>query len=443
LSNYPDPRSKSARLHERAKAVLPGGNTRSSIFLSPYPIYAQSGQGCRVTDVDGVERIDFLNNYTTLIHGHAHPAIEEAVLRQLRRGASFAHPTESEIELAELLCSRVRSFEQVRFTNSGTEAVMQAIKAARAFTGRTKIAKCEGCYHGTYDWSEVSLDTAPDNWGEEPASQVHARGAPPSVAEEVVVIPYNDIERAESILDRHAGELAAVIVDPLPQRAGLIAASDAFLTRLRSFTKGRNILLILDEVIAFRLGFHGAQSALGVEPDLTTLGKIIGGGLPVGALAGTRRIMDMFDPSSGRAPVPHAGTFNANPLTMAGGLTAMRMLTQEAFERLNTLGERVRRELRRALNTAGINGMVTGMGSLFMIHLDESPQGGYRAIQISRARDKAFGWLFQYLLNHGIIINAQGMGSLSTVMTESDVDRLPETLLAGLRAMPKELLSPA
>lgn len=440
MTNYPDPNSKSAQLFERAKAVLPGGNTRSSIFLTPYPIYAKSGKGCRITDVDGVERIDYLNNYTTLIHGHAHPAIEEAVMRQLKLGASFAHPTEGEIELAELLSSRVRSFEQVRFTNSGTEAVMQAIKAARAFTGKTKIAKCEGCYHGTYDWSEVSLDTGPENWGDEPASVVSAKGAPQSVADEVVVIPYNDIEAAEKILERHASELAAVIVDPLPQRAGLIAASDAFLTRLRSFTKGRNILLILDEVIAFRLGYHGAQTALGVEPDLTTLGKIIGGGLPVGALAGKRKVMEMFNQSSGHAAVAHAGTFNANPLTMAGGLTAMRMLTQEAFERLNTLGERVRRELRRAMNTAGVNGMVTGMGSLFMIHLDQSPQGGYRAIQLARAKDKAFGWLYRYLLNNGVVINAQGMGSLSTVMTESDVDKLPETLLAGLRAMPKELL---
>jgi glutamate-1-semialdehyde 2,1-aminomutase len=227
----------------------------------------------------------------------------------------------------------------------------------------------------------------------------------------------------------------------MPQRAGLIPASDAFLTRLRSFTKGRGILLILDEVIAFRVGYHGAQHALGVEPDLTTLGKIIGGGLPVGALAGKRKVMDVFNPVNGRPDVPHAGTFNANPLTMAGGLSAMRMLTREAFERLNTLGERVRREMRRALNAAGMGGMITGMGSLFMIHLNESPQGGYRAIQEARGKDKAWPWLFEYLLNHGVVLNAQGMGCLSTVMDEAIVDQLAETLLAGLRALPKGLLA--
>ena len=443
MSIYPDPASKSARLHERASKVLPGGNTRTSIFLSPYPIYAKSGKGCRVTDVDGVERIDYLNNYTTLIHGHAHPEIEKAVIRQLQLGASFAHPTESEVELAELLCGRVNSFEQIRFTNSGTEAVMQAIKAARAFTGKPKIAKCEGCYHGTYDWTEVSLDASPETWGEAgaPQSARDAKGTPQSVQDGVVVIPYNDIEKAEKILDQHAGELAAVIVDPMPQRAGLIPASDAFLTRLRSYTKGHGILLILDEVIAFRVGYHGAQHALGVEPDLTTLGKIIGGGLPVGAFAGKRTVMEVFNPVNGRPDVPHAGTFNANPLTMAGGLAAMRMLTQEAFERLNTLGERARRELRRALNASGMGGMITGMGSLFMIHLNESPQGGYRAIHQAREKDKAWPWLFEYLLNHGFVLNAQGMGCLSTVMDEAIIDRLAETLLAGLRALPKELLA--
>ncbi|MEE8555626.1 MAG: aspartate aminotransferase family protein [bacterium] len=441
MSTYPDEKSKSAHLYERACRVLPGGNSRSSIFQSPYPIYAQSGKGCRITDVDGVERIDFLNNYTTLIHGHAHPEIQAAVVKALERGASFAHPTESEIEMAELLTERVGSFERVRFTNSGTEAVMNAVKAARAYTGKTKIAKCEGCYHGVYDWTEVSLDSTPENWGEEePAAVAYCDGTPQSVLDDVVVIPYNDIDAAERILAQHAGELAAVIVDPLPARAGLIPASDSFLTRLRSFTKGHGILLILDEVISFRVGYHGAQTALGVQPDLTTLGKIIGGGLPVGALAGKAGIMEVFDPRQARVPVPHAGTFNANPLTMAGGLAAMRLLSQEACERLNTLGERVRRELRRAFNVAGVPGMITGMGSLFMIHPHDKPIESYRAVRTARAADKAFDWIFHYLLNHGIVMSAQGLGALSTVMTESDVDRLPETLLAALREIPKELL---
>lgn len=438
---YPDPNSRSAKLHERACRVLPGGNTRASIFLSPYPIYAASGRGSRVTDVDGVERIDFLNNYTTLIHGHAHPAIHEAVARQLERGASYAHPTESEIELAELLCGRVPSFEQVRFTNSGTEAVMMAIKAARAHTGRTRIAKCEGIYHGTYDYAEVSLDSGPESWGEAaPAAVPHAVGTPGHVADDVVVIPYNDAAAAERILAPHAAELAAVLVDPMPTKAGLVPASEDFLDTLRRFTRAHGIVFILDEVITFRLGYHGAQGALGTEADLTTMGKIIGGGLPVGALAGRAELMRAFDPRHGRPAVAHAGTFNANPLTMAGGLAAMQLLTPEAFERLNTAGERARQALREAFRTAGVPGQVTGMGSMFMLHLHQRPIRGYRDMVAAADAGEAWQWVFRHLLNHGVVTNSAGMGNLSTVMGPGELDHLAQTLLDALRALPRELL---
>src|SRR5437899_11710983 len=201
-----EPGSKSAALWARAQGVMPGGNTRTTVYMSPYPPYAASGDGCWITDVDGDRRLDCLNNYTALIHGHAHPAIVEAATRRLAQGASFPLPTPEEVDLAALLCERVPSAERVRFTNSGSEAVMMAIKGARAYTGRPKIAKFEGAYHGSYDYAEVSLSSSPENWGslDAPASTVYSRGTPPSVLEDVVVLPFNHPERPVARIERGA-----------------------------------------------------------------------------------------------------------------------------------------------------------------------------------------------------------------------------------------------
>src|SRR5262245_33313534 len=248
---YTSADSASARLWERAQRVLPGGNTRTTVFMGPRPIYAAEGEGCWLTDVDGERRLDLLNNYTSLIHGHAHAAVTEAATRRLSRGASFALPTPEEIDLAALLAERVPSVEQVRFTNSGSEAVMVAIKAARAFTGRHKIAKFEGAYHGSYDWAEVSLGSSPNDWGplEAPASLPYSKGTPPSVLDEVVVLPFNHGRLAAARIEREAKHLAAVVVDPVPNRVGLMPARAEFLTALREVTAAHGILLVFDEVI--------------------------------------------------------------------------------------------------------------------------------------------------------------------------------------------------
>src|SRR5215468_3513188 len=220
------PGSRSAALWARAQHVMPGGNTRTTVYMAPYPPYAASGDGCWVTDVEGDRRLDCLNNYTALIHGHAHPEIVEATTRRLALGSSFPLPTPEEIELAALLCERLPSAERVRFTNSGSEAVMIAIKGARAFTGRPKIAKFEGAYHGSYDYAEVSLGSTPENWGSlaAPASTAYSKGTPPAVLEDVVVLPFNHLEQAVARIEREARHLAAVLVDPVPNRVGLVPA---------------------------------------------------------------------------------------------------------------------------------------------------------------------------------------------------------------------------
>jgi glutamate-1-semialdehyde 2,1-aminomutase len=227
---FPDFSSRSFALSERAKTSLPGGNTRTTVYMKPYPIYAARGVGCRVWDVDGTGRIDCINNFTAAIHGYAHPGITRVALQQLQLGTAFGLPTQSEIELAELLVDRITSVERCRFVNSGTEAVMSALKAARAYTGRPKIAKCEGAHHGTYDYAEVSLHLPPDTWGTDvPRSIPYAKGTPVGITNDVVVLPFNDIDASVAILRAHARELAGVLVDPMPNRAGLVPADPAYL----------------------------------------------------------------------------------------------------------------------------------------------------------------------------------------------------------------------
>lgn len=416
-------RPVSAALYERAKAVMPGGNTRITVFMKPHPYYADKGEGCRLTDVDGVERLDFTNNYNSLIHGHAHPAITAAVRDQLERGTAFPMATETEIRFAELLCGRVPSFEQIRFCNSGSEAVMFALKAARAYTGRPKIAKCEGSYHGSYDYAEVSLDPTPATWGNaDPKSVAYAKGTPKSVLDDVVVIPFNKPDEAERILRAHARELACVIVDLMPNRGGLIPASPEFVAMLKRVRKETGVLVVLDEVITLRLAYGGAQSLFGISPDLTALGKIIGGGFPVGAVAGSAQVMAVFDPREGKPALSHSGTFNANPITMVAGETSMRLLTQEEIDRLGALGDRAREGIAAAMQEADISGQVTGLGSLFRIHVHNRPLSDYRSMLMTDAEKNLLARIVGHMRDNGVFVNERGVCSLSTPMTEAEID---------------------
>lgn len=425
--------AQSAALFARALDVMPGGNSRTTVWHAPHPIYAASGSGCRITDVDGKEYLDFLNNYTSMIHGHANPVVSEAVRRQLELGTCFAMPTETEIVLAELLCSRVPGFERVRFTNSGSEAVMMALKAARARTNRPKIAKCEGAYHGSYDFAEVSLDSAPETWGNaDPNAVAYTAGTPKSVLNDVIVIPFNRTEEAERILTAHADELACVLIDPMPNRAGLIPATAEFLEMLRRVTRETGMLLVFDEVISFRLGYAGAQGVFGVTPDLTTLAKIIGGGFPIGAVAGSADAMSVFDPRQGKPLAPHGGTFNANPISMVAGTAAMELMTPDAFDHLNTLGTRARDGVARAFDDAGIDGQVTGEGSLLRIHMTSVPLVDYRSARATDAQSRALATVVDFMHAHGVLMAETGMCALSTAMGEAEIDKFVEIFAAAL-----------
>jgi glutamate-1-semialdehyde 2,1-aminomutase len=414
---------------------MPGGNTRTTVFRRPYPVYARSGSGSRVTDVDGVVRVDFLNNYTALVHGHAHPVILDQVMAALHEGSSFGLPTESEIRLAEIICNRVPSCDTIRFTNSGSEAVMMAVKAARAYTGRSKIAKCEGVYHGSYDFVEVSLDPSEAEWGDasRPNSVPYSEGTPPGVLADVVVLPFNDPESASAILNGHDGELAAVVLDPLPNRVGLIPASREFISVLRDYCSRTGTVLISDEVISFRIGFYGAQRVFDFEADLTTFGKVIGGGFAVGAVGGHRDVMSVFDPTGGRPRAPHGGTFNANPISMRAGIASMELLTPAAIDELNRMGDSARGRIRARLDAAGIPWQVSGRGSLFRIVPTPLPLTGYRS---SREFGPAAGYMTAFtaeLLNNGVLLDPGGLGCVSTVMTDDDLDLLESAVSSAIQ----------
>jgi glutamate-1-semialdehyde 2,1-aminomutase len=399
----------SRALFERATASFPGGSTRTTVFNPPYPPYMVRGEGLRTWDVDGNEYRDFLGNYTSLILGHAHPDVVEAVERQVRRGSAFAAPTEVEVELAEEIRRRIPSIERVRFTNSGTEATMFAIRAARAFTDRPLLAKFAKAYHGTHD---TALAGTP--------------GVPDGISNLVVELPWDDADGVEAALTGRERDVAAIIIEPVQGAGGVRSADPQFLRFLRDYADRIGAVLILDEIIAFRIGPNGAQGVFGVRPDLTTLGKIVGGGYPLAAFGGRAEIMDRFDARRPGA-LSHGGTFNGNPVGAAAGLATLRFLTPDRYERLASLGERLRSRVREGIAARDLDARVDGIASLFQVFAGPSLRG---EDQLSPTEG-----LFLGLLIDGFHLAPRGMGAISTPATEADVDALADAVIGRLAAM--------
>ncbi len=438
---FPNEKSKSAALYEQALKVLPGGNSRHTVFFQPYPIYAARGEGARIWDVDGVSRLDFINNYSALIHGHNHPEIVAAIIAQAQKLLAISLPTPNEIDLANIICERLPGVDQVRFTNSGTEGVMMSIKAARAYTGRRLIAKVEGAYHGSDDTASVSTNPNTALWGEELAPvSVPEMGSGPGAAADVILLPMNQTEASRAILRAHSAQLAGVIIDPLVKNLGYEMATPDYLAMLREETSSSGALLIFDEVYSLRLGYGGAQGATGIVPDLSAMGKIIGGGLPVGAVGGREDIMTaLFDPRKGKAKLGHGGTYNANPMTMAAGAVAMRLFDRAAFDRLSALGDRLRAGLSEALAITRAEGSVRGATSMVGFFHMPGRGGTYRDTIRSRlaypeAAVKAEKF-FRYMLNNGVLMGAPGFFVLSTALTEGDIDYVLDHAVKALRTL--------
>ncbi len=409
---------RSREIVERLERSIPGGNTRSLAFFPPYPLVISYGFGCRIRDADGNEFIDLLNNYTASVHGHALPAINEAMREQAALGTVFAAPGELQAELAERIVGRVASVEKVRFTNSGTEAVMMALRGARAFTGREKIIKAEGGYNGM--WEQVPISR-----GQDPCRAAMPEG----VRELVRMVDYNDVGQLEAAMEEEGDEVAAIILEPVTG-TGVFAGTPEYFAAARRLADEHGALLICDEVITLRLGIGGFQEIMGVRPDLTTMGKIIGGGLPVGAFGGRADVMEVFDPRSPRH-LHHSGTFNGNLMTMAAGCVTLDLLTQREIERINALGERLADGLRRLLaESQDLHGVVNNCGSL--LHVNFGTGGEVRKYSDLNLDGPVGARFHLAALDEGVYFAPRGFMNTSTAMDEQTID---DALEACSRAM--------
>ncbi len=419
--SYEEKNPGSREAYQRSCRVLPGGVSRTLCYFPPFPCQTASGEGCWMVDVDGNRRLDLFNCATALILGHRPAPVVKAVQEQLLRGTAFQTNSGLETTLAEMLVERVASLEQVRFTNSGSEGTQMAIRAARAFTGRPKIAKIEGGYHGTHDSVEISVRPPMEAAGpaEAPKGVAGSAGINPDVVASVLLLPYNNLQAARAILAREASQLAAIIVEPILGSVGFVPAEREFLLGLRAEAERHGAIFMLDEVQSFRLSRGGAQALFDVWPDLTCFGKIIGGGFAVGAFGGRRDIMALFDTPSGRGTIPHAGTFNGNPITMTAGIATLEQLSQRVFADLNSRGDRLREQLGQLGERYQVPMQITGIGSMWKIHFSPSPVRDYRSTLA--ASSLLHTALFLFGLNRGLFLSEGGRCCLSTAIGEAEI----------------------
>ena len=423
---YVNRTKNSYRKHKLATKVMPGGNTRTTQWMEPYPFFAENAEGMYINDIDGNQYLDFMLNATTLILGHAHPDIVKTLTQQIQEGTVYSVPTDGQSKLADILVERIPSFEKVRFTNSGTEATMMAIMAARSFTKKTKIAKFEGGYHGTHDHVSVSVYPKKEDLNTETHPGVPEYSyQPKSILEDVIVLPYNDIEKSKELIHKFKDDLSCIIMEPIISNFGYLPLDLEFIKFIREITEELGIVLIFDEIQSFRVSSGGAQESFGITPDMTTLGKIIGGGLPVGAFGGKDEIMELFDPTSSNYDIAHAGTFNGNPLTMEAGVTVMENLTSNNFEKMNHLGDSLRSKLSSVFNEINLDVQVTGYGSLFGINFNGNKIKDYRSFLNNNSDMTKI--LFSYLRNKGILLQLKNAGALNILMTEKEIDYLVDS----------------
>lgn len=399
IQRYIRANPNSARQLEWAARVMPGGNTRSVLFYEPFPLVMTAGNGCFLDDLDGHRYVDFLAEYTAALYGHSHPVITHALTKAMANGLNLSAHTEMETRLAALIVERFGCVEQVRFTNSGTEANLLALAAAKAYTGRSGVIAFKGGYHGGV-LSFAGANTAMN------------------VPHRVYLADYNDLEGVERLLHEHV-DIAAILVEPMLGAGGCICAEPGFLEGLRERSQAHGTLLIFDEVMTSRLAPGGLQEKLGVTPDLMTLGKYIGGGMPCGVLGGRRDIMAQFDPRHGG--LSHAGTFNNNVLTMAAGIAGLEQVyTGEAALELNARGDRLREQLNEVL--APMSMQFTGQGSVMNLHPTGLPIR--RPADVPTDRNDLRDLFFFHLLEWGIYSARRGLFALSLPLTDRELSRL-------------------
>lgn len=409
----------SQKLFAKAKTLIPGGvNSPVRAFknVDGDPFFVQRAKGARIEDVDGKHYIDYIGSWGPNILGHAPIEITSAIHEAAKNGVSYGIPNAFEVQMAQIITDWVPSVEKVRMTNSGTEATMSAIRLARGFTGRDKIVKFEGCYHGHSDSLLVAAGSGALTFGEPDSA-----GVPRSFAAETITLPYNDVERLEEVFAHHGEQIAAVIVESYPANAGLVFPREGYLKTLREITRKHGSLVIFDEVMTgFRLARGGVQELEGFDPDLTALGKVIGGGLPVGAFGGRSDIMDLVAPVG---PVYQAGTLSGNPLAMVAGLTQLRELDKRgAYEYLADVGNQMAEGLRRIFNEKGMPHRVNQVGSMFCLYfLDEEI---VNVDTVTKQDFEIFKKLFWGCLEEGVYLapSPYETGFISLAHTQADID---------------------
>jgi glutamate-1-semialdehyde 2,1-aminomutase len=414
--------SRSHTLFEGAKKFIPGGvnsPVRAFRAVGGNPLFIKSAKGAYLYDEDGNEFIDLINSWGPMILGHANPGVEQAVREALSGSPSFGAPTAREAEMAELICSLVPSVEKVRLVNSGTEATMSAIRVARGYTGRDKIIKMEGCYHGHGDSFLIAAGSGAMTFG-----TPDSPGVTKGTAKDTLLARFNDLQVISRIINDNKDEIAAIILEPVVGNMGCVPPDPGYLEGLRDLCDKHKIILIFDEVMTgFRLSLGGAQELYNVVPDMTTLGKIIGGGLPVGAYGGKKEIMDFVSPVG---PVYQAGTLSGNPLAMAAGLAMLRQLqsSPSVYETINNSGSLLATELRKQLKAAGVNGSVNQVGSMFTLFFADNPVTDF---DTAKACDtKKFASYFQSMLRQGIYLAPSQFEAMfiSTVINDQLIDRI-------------------
>ena len=426
--------SRSEELFQRARGLMPGGvnsPVRAFNAVGGTPLFIASARGARVWDVDGREYIDYLGSWGPMILGHAHPSVLAAVRAACERGTSYGAPCEAEVELAARVVRLMPGVERVRFVSSGTEATMSALRLARGFTGRSRILKFDGCYHGHADGLLVAAGS-----GVATLAIPGSPGVPPGTVADTLTAPYNNVAALDAVFARHGGELAAVIVEPVAGNMGCVAPRTGFLERLRALTREAGALLIFDEVITgFRLGPGGAQERFGIAPDLTCLGKILGGGLPVGAYGGRAEVMARVAPDG---PVYQAGTLSGNPLAMAAGSATLdALVAADGYARLESLGARLEAGLGDAAAAAGVDLAVNRVGSMLTPFFCRGPVTDLRSAKT--ADTSAYAAFFHAMLRRGVYLPPAQFEAafLSLAHTDDDVERTLEAArqaLAELRA---------
>ena len=425
---------KSKAAYEAANKVIPGGvnsPVRAFRAVGDYPIFIESGQGAHVTDIDGNELIDFICSWGPLIFGHNDPVVQEAVMSAVQKGTTFGMPTEIETLMAEKIVELIPSIEKVRMVSSGTEATMSALRLARGYTGRDKIVKCGGCYHGHADHLLIQAGSGALTFGV-PSSP----GVPENIAHETLTATYNDIDSFKALFAEYQNEIAAVIIEPIPGNMGLILPEEGFLEALRELTKENGSLLIFDEVISgFRASLGGAQKRFGIMPDLTCLGKIIGGGLPVGAFGGRADIMDHLAPVG---DVYQAGTLSGNPLAMKAGYTTLcELQKRNPYADLDARAKKLKGGLAAAADAHGVRATINQVGSLLTVFFTDRPVHTYADAQTSSVDQ--YQIFFQALLAEGIHLPPSQFECwfISTAHTDADIEKTIQAAEKAFAAVAK------